>query len=302
MSTEETEDIPEFSLHDRTQLSLNDSARLFNRIEGMIFGGIILLAMAMAVSFLFYTIIDLYGTITPVPDCDTDAYTFSNFLYQPTEGCFVFEADFELITLEKFVGLIFTLHQGVDLFIVIVMMLLGAVGIWWLIKGRKIKQDMKGLKKEYVQQAYYFVLQTSTHGQTDVARDFFDIALDIFPELKERKIGVEKRGREFVIEEKIFEGEGNYKIDIIVDTREGKLFVKNFGNEHVSIDDFANFLKIIKKSYKEEDVFRVVGLAKSFDNRIIEELEVFKIKKKKIPCDLIQVREKGFAIINLGQV
>ena len=298
MSKEKTKDPPQFSLQERMHLSLDHSVKLFNRTEGMIIGGLVFAAMAIFVSFLFYTTVNLYGSITPIEDCERDIYAVSNFIFLPKEGCYDFKSNFDSITPEKFVGILYSYNEGVVILIAIVMIILGGMGIWWLIKGRKIKEEMKKIKNQYIKQAYYFVLQTSTH-EVNATEDFFNIAIDIFPELKEQEIkSLKKKGEELSIEETILGETDDYKIDAAQNTREGYFIIKNFEQEKVNFSDINTFVKAINKSYKDEDVFRIVCLGKSFNDSISKKYNELEIKKKVL--DFIRITDKGFDVHKIG--
>jgi len=298
MSKEKTKDPPQFSLQERMHLSLDHSVKLFNRTEGMILGGLFFAALAILVSYLFYTAVNLYGTISSIADCDRNTYLVSDYIFQPTEGCYDFVFNSELITIEKFVGILFSYLQDIAILIGIVMIILGAMGIWWIIKGRKIKEEMKKIKNQYIKQAYYFVLQTSKH-EFDPIEDFFNIAIDIFPELKEQEIkSLKKKGEELSIEETILGEADDYKIDAAQNTREGYFIIKNFEQEKVNFSDINTFVKAINKSYKDEDVFRIVCLGKSFNDSISKKYNELEIKKKVL--DFIRITDKGFDVHKIG--
>jgi len=298
VSKRKSKDLPKFSLQERMHLSLDDSVKLFNRTEAMIVGGLISAALAIAVSYLFFTTMNLYGSIVPVEDCKTDVYAVSDFIFHPEEGCYDFISNFDSITPEKFVGILYSYQQDVVTLIVIVMLLLGGMGIWWLIKGRKIKKEMKEIKNQYIKQAYYFVLQTSTH-EVDAIEDFFNIAIDIFPELKEQEIkSLKKKEEELSIEETILKDAENYKLDAAQNTREGDFIIKNFEQDEVNFSDINTLVKAISKSYKDKDVFRIVCLGKSFSDSISKKFNELEIKK--IVLDLIRITDKGFDVHRLG--
>ena len=130
MSKGKTKDLPQFSLQERMHLSLNNSVKLFNRTEAIILGGLIFAAMAIFVSFLFYTTVNLYGIITPVEGCDSDIYAVSDFIFHPEEGCYNFKSNFDSITPEKFVGILYSYNEGIVILIAIVIVILGGRGIW----------------------------------------------------------------------------------------------------------------------------------------------------------------------------
>jgi len=267
------DDLPQFSLQQKMHLSLNDSTRLFKRTEAIITGGLAFLAIALAVSYLFYTVIDLNGEIIDFPDCSSDAFRFDNFEYNPTEGCYNYNSNFGIIPVEKFVGLLYLFHQTSDGLIVLVMLMLGGLAIWWFVKGKKIKNRMIEIKKQYLNNAYHYILQTSTHEISTVAEDFFDIAIEIFPELKNEEIkSLKKTGKELEIQTQIFEDQGNYELDIEQKTKEGYFLIKYFKQDTVTFIELEGFLKIIKKNYKDDDIFRIVCLAKSFDDTVSKKI------------------------------
>ncbi len=299
MNQESNEKPPKLSLQEKMQLSLNDSARLFQRTKAVILGSFLFLLVAVLVSALFFTVVDLYGSIHSEEDCETDAFIFQNFQYQPKEGCYDFVSDFNVISSGKFVGLLYLFHQIVDGLILLVMIMLGGMIIWWILKGGTIHKRMNQIKRQYTTQAYYFTLQTSLHGD-NIVEDFFDIALEIFPEIKDEEIkSIQKTGNELEIQSTIIEKHGNYELDIEQPTKEGHFLVKNFQSPKVSFNEVEGLVKIVKDEYGKDKLLRLVCLAKSFDRSIIEKYEELKVEKNFL--DLIEIRDKGFRVISLGK-
>ena len=157
---------------------------------------------------------------------------------------------------------------------------------------------MKKIKTQYIKQAYYFVLQTSSH-EIHAIEDFFNIAIDIFPELKDEEAkSLEKKGKELEIEETILSDPQDYRLDASQNTREGYFIIKNFEQEQVNFSDINTLVKAINKSYEDKDIFRIVCLGRSFSESIIKKYDELDIKEKFL--DLIRITEKGFDVYKIG--
>ena len=288
----------ELSIQEKMMLTLRRTSQLQTYLEGVTIGALILLGLAIASGLFFLNVLLESGTLEALEGCDPGPYNEICDKYT-----FFSDVDSEII-----MATLFGAYKGIMGFIIITMILVSAVGIWLYVRGKSIRNDLNRIRNDYTNQAYFFVLSTATHGKReDIALDFFDVAEDVFPELKrEEVISLEKKGQEWEVEDiTIVDDEKKkekkeFRFDVVAKTKEGYFLIRYFTKDQVSPADVNETLEIADENFKTwtKGVFRLACLAKSFSNDAIKNYEL--LDDKKIPVDLILVREKGFSFAKIG--
>ena len=190
-----------------------------------------------------------------------------------------------------------------------IMLLCGACLVWLAINGKKIYRENRSINREYTQQAYLIALSLSSRTGDDASLDFYDIARDIFPELKKLDVeSMKESGEEISVSElEVDVGwawakkKFKYRFDIVQDTKYGNFIIKDF-KKKASYDDLEQCLKVTNDRENLQNGLRLVCLAEDYDSDILkkyEELE--KVKKGLIPVDFILVNEKGFSVLKISE-
>jgi len=187
-----------------------------------------------------------------------------------------------------------------------IFILLVSVGcVFWVLKaGRKIYGENESINREYTQQNYLLALSVSGREHKEADLDFFNIARDIFPELKKLDIeSVKKFGEEMEVEELTVEitdylgrKKSEYIFDIVTDTDDGRFVIKHF-KKKASYDDLKECLTVVKDQ-GWSSVLRLVCMAEDFDSDILKKYE--KLEVDTVPLDLILVNEKGFQTLKIS--
>lgn len=294
------EDTLELSTQEKMLLALRKTYQLRMYLEIVIIGSLLFLGMVIASNLFFTNVILESGTIEPLEDCISEPY-FEEICHKFTLFPDV-DAEILIIILDA------ALNTSL-FFTILAIFVIGSVGIWLYVRGRTIKKDLSKLHSDYTNQAYFFTLSTALHGSSeDVAMDFFELAEDIFPELKREEVSsLEKKGVEWEVEDVTVVDDTDkkekkeFRFDVAAKTKEGYFLVQYFPKDEVSYEEIDETLKIAKESFKTwtKDPFRLVILAKGFSKQAIEGYESL-IENKTIPVDFILVKEKGFSFIKIG--
>ncbi len=192
-----------------------------------------------------------------------------------------------------------------------IIILTSVIAFVWLLKiGRKAHKENQSIIREYTQQAYLIALSISDrlHSDDDIPLDFYDIARDIFPELKKLDIeSVKKTGEVKAVEEKIVDindvigrKKDDYTFDVVTNTENGMFIIKYF-KKNASYDDLKQCLEIIGSTKMNNiAVLRVVCISEGFDSDILKKYEELEKIKSYTPIDLILVNEKGFSALKIS--
>lgn len=129
---------------------------------------------------------------------------------------------------------------------------------------------MKEIKSEYIRMSYYFWFQTSIpKGDTDIEK-FLNLAIDVYPELKEAKLKSLKKNKDWDIS-KTSRRFKDGTFDVVINTSEGYFLIKLF--DDVNFDEIKKLLDKVSKIHKDKDVFRLVCIIKKFENILDEDKE-----------------------------
>ena len=266
-------------------------------LEGVTVGALIFLGLAIAAGLFFLNILLESGTIEPLEDCFPGTY------FQEMCDKFTFFSDEDS---EILITNLFGVYKGILFFIIITMILVSGVGIWLFIRGKSIKKELRKIRFDYTNQAYYFVLSTATHGKEEnISMDFFEIAQDVFPELKEADIeSIKKTGEELGVDQDLIitDDEKDYHFNVVAETKEGFFLIKYFISGKVYHSDLVKMIEMGKsvKTWKK-DTFRIVSLAAKYDDEAIKNYDTLQEGvENPIPVDLIAVGNKGFSFVKIG--
>ena len=194
----------------------------------------------------------------------------------------------------------------------------GGMAVWGYVKGNSRRKELRKLIRDYVTQSYYFTLSASTHGKDQIDIDFFNIAKGVFPELQREELkNLKKTGKEWeidslIIDHVVYEVKAqnkerlqDYEFDICAKTDDGFFVIKEFKEDQVSYEDLHKAVWIAANNIpeKRKDIFRMVCLANSFSKDAIDRhKDLEKSAKRKVPLDLIAVREKGFSVVKISRL
>ena len=300
----------ELSLEGKMFLAVRGYSKAITVTKFISFGVLIIFAAS-----LFMIVDDLdwitsFGTIDVAEGC---------WVLAP-EYCFIFTANPNGNT-NDLLFLIAFLYDDLSLLIWYLSFgLIGAGGmvVWFYVKGNSRRKELRKLVRDYVTQSYYFTFSSSTHGKDEIAEDFFNIAEGVFPELQREELkNFKKTGKEWevpsltiadvVYEVKTQNKESlqDYKFDICAKTDDGFFIIKEFKKDQVSYEDLHEAVWIAANNIpeKRKGVFRMVCLANSFSKDAIDgHKDLEKSTKRKVPLDLIVIREKGFSVVKISRL
>ena len=192
-------------------------------------------------------------------------------------------------------------------FYLILLLCIGCI-FWLAINGRKIYEENRSINREYTQQAYLIALSLSSRTGDDASLDFYDIARDIFPELKKLDVeSMKESGEEISVSELevdvgwAWSKKTKYTFDIVQDTKYGNFIIKDF-KKKASYDDLEQCLKVTNDRDNLKNGLRLVCLAEDYDSDILKKYEeLMKVVSRIIPVDLILVNEKGFSVLKISE-
>lgn len=281
-------------------LASRRTSQLQTYLEGVTIGALGFLVLAIASGLFFLNVLLESGTLEALEACDPGPYV---------EICdkFTFFSD---VDSEIIMATLFGAYKGIMGFIIITMILVSAVGIWLFVRGKSIKKEIRKIRSDYTNQAYYFILNTATHGeQEDISMDFFEIAQDVFPELKEADIeSIKKTGEELEVEDLAItdeedKSEKDYHFNVSAKTKAGFFLIKHFTKDKVTLLDLDKMIKMGKANAKTwtKGVFRFVCLAKNYDDNAIKNYDTLQEDDDNmIPVDLITIGKRGFSFVKIA--
>ena len=176
----------------------------------------------------------------------------------------------------------------------------GTAIAWFGHKGKNEQLQLNSIMRKYTNDSYFLALGLTSHkNDENISKDFYEMCLSVFPELKQADSkSLKETGEVLEFEELTLELEDkDYSLDVVTISNK-KFVVKYFGKTEVDYDQLEEYIKIVKKEFGT-DIFRVVCLAKFFDSRILKKYET--LPYQGIPLDLIIVTDNGFSGLKISE-
>lgn len=286
MQKEESEEV--FSLTEKMHLSLHKLGTFFLQYQILIGICVVIFTFALIASYPIFTEIDKFGVITKVDNCEPNIFE--------SKICTLFTPYSDLAIPAEFVAWVYYFTETMVFAMIPPLGTLYFMLFWYLKSGRKTYKELKELRNQFIRQSYLINFETSLpHGETETER-FLSIATTVFPEVKEVKKRLEKKGKEIWYREK-HEING-IRFDLVVATVAGNLILEF--KEHLKFEDVQNFVKRIDKSAsKEGGVFRAIIVTKKYDDSFKTDELITKMGslKRNFPLDLISQEDNGYSLI-----
>jgi hypothetical protein len=173
----------------------------------------------------------------------------------------------------------------------------GGALAWYIIRGRKHGSELTDIIQTYTRQAYFLALGLTAHGNgKNISFDFYEIAKNIFPELKEADKKSWKKSGKHSEAEKVILKNKKYAFDLVSTSSTGKFVIKHFQKTEVNYENIKECMKIAKDEFGN-DVLRLVCLADNFDKKILQKYD----ELDNIPTDLIIVTKEGFSALKISE-
>lgn len=243
------------------------------------------------VAFSFLSQYSLYeellavGTFSNTENCETRLVT-SCYNFTPFSEDFIFSYE----SVAYFYNSVYT----TVLFLGGAIGFLGGLGLWLLIRGRKIKKKLDTIMSNYIRQAYLVNFETVMPKGKTKQQKFFNIALTVFPELKEKYDMTRKKGKKYEYDKK--KKIGKYYFDLLFDTSEGKTGVMFF--ESLTFEELKKFIDNVKTHFDHEGD-RIICVSKKYDEffETKEFEDRLNKKNRQFNLDLILEEELGYSIL-----
>ena len=195
--------------------------------------------------------------------------------------------------------------------------------IAYFVRSRKFSMTLKDWTKNYFEQIYIIVFNTTIPKGTNEVENILDLSRYIFPELRSDYVKYSQDFIEnlyFLIKSKFittqkseekrmrkalhYKGNG-YSFDFALKTERGYFIIKNFHDKIVNIDDIQLLAQKAKSKFKDKymrtHIFRILIVAKNYDELFLnsESLERIMIQKvdTTIKIDLIVKENIGYSVL-----
>ena len=185
--------------------------------------------------------------------------------------------------------------------------------IYTYISSRRLYRDQNSWEKQYFESAYVLIFSSSIAEGTSTVEKVLNLAKMIFPELLVesksqkafRKI-FKKKSREQISSNNLnYKISPSYQVDLVLKTSNGYFIVNDFGDTKVSLEHLLelkqNIEHMFRDKYLRPNVLRVICVAKSYDEELMNEESMAKIMKEnlkpKVKIDLIIQDKFGFSVL-----
>ena len=158
---------------------------------------------------------------------------------------------------------------------------------------------LKDWSRDYLQQSYIVVFETTMPTGNTTGEKILNMATAVFPELTGAtytptfwrgplryivlysKSKLEKVKKHKTIPKTLNYKINSYLLDLVLETKDGLLIVKDFKDKVVTLNDLKQLERLIDSHFKKEVIFRIIVVAKTFDHSLLnnESLEKQIIKE-----------------------
>lgn len=175
--------------------------------------------------------------------------------------------------------------------------------IWLQLRGKKWSGTADILRRQHRMESYFSTLSLATRETDDISLDFFNIAVDVFPELKQHESKINQESGEIELESMTLEKKNNYKFDVWEDTKEGTFLIKSFPHNapkmKVTYEQIEKAAELAKD--EPDNCLRLVCLGDAFESKAVEEISKIEDKMEfKVPIDLILGNSIGFSAVRIS--
>ena len=171
------------------------------------------------------------------------------------------------------------------------------------LRGKKWSGTADILRRQHRMESYFSTLSLATRETDDISLDFFNIAVDVFPELKQHESKINQESGEIELESMTLEKKNNYKFDVWEDTKEGTFLIKSFPHNapkmKVTYEQIEKAAELAKD--EPDNCLRLVCLGDAFESKAVEEISKIEDKMEfKVPIDLILGNSIGFSAVRIS--
>jgi hypothetical protein len=194
--------------------------------------------------------------------------------------------------------------------------------IYFFLYRRNI-QRLKDWQLDYLEQSYIIVFETILPKGNTTSEKVLNLSRAVFPELTPEyaSYGNPVHRFEFFVKNKLkptkresalqtvnYKGKP-YPFDIVLDTLKGYFIIKDFKDKVVSFEDLKQLTDIAGKKfkdivYRETKVFRILCVAKEYDQRLMQQDTLERLMTKELKADfyidLIVEEKTGFSVLWVG--
>ena len=186
---------------------------------------------------------------------------------------------------------------------VLLVIIVVATIIWYTYRGLKWSGTVDILRRQHRMESYFSTLSLATRETDDISLDFFNIAVDVFPELKQHESKINQESGEVELEAVTLEKKNNYKFDVWEDTKNGTFLIKSFPHNapkmKVTYEQIEKAAGLAKN--EPANCLRLVCLGDAFESKAVEEISKIEDKmESKVPIDLILGNSIGFSAVRIS--
>lgn len=252
----------------------------------VIFAGI-LAAYGLVAGFGYHDMLSNYGHAEKLPGACFPISVGKCTVFFPSSN--------NLKPLSEVIGFSFDL---INMMMLIFSLLVGIHAImgFQIFRSNKMRKELKELRHELVRQSYLFNFQTTLPTGLSSLEKIMRLSCAVFPELDKEK--VKELTRSQTIHYRANGIDKTYTLDSVLETNEGDFVVKFF-DDSVTFEDIEKLVAAVSDYFKDEKVFRVISVAKTYD-KIFESGELeYKMNrlKRKFNIDLIIERKNDYSMI-----
>ena len=165
-----------------------------------------------------------------------------------------------------------------------------------MIYSQREAKKLNKLVDGFIRKSYFINFETAIPKGANKVEKILNEAIKVFPELKETKREAEKKGKKLHYE--INKEIGDFVYDLSLKTKSGEFFLVKFF-ETETFDELEKIVKNTNKAFKKHKVFRLIYVAKDFQN-VFQDYgfeDRMNSLSRSFKLDLIEEQDEGYSMV-----
>jgi len=196
------------------------------------------------------------------------------------------------LTEEEEISLIADAESLIYLAVMLLVILSGLLVFGW-IYGKKQGKKLEELVDGFIRKSYLINFETAVPKGSTRVEKILNVALKVFPELKETEKKAKQKGKQMHYE--LNKEVGDFVYELSLKTKSDELFLVIFLEEQ-SFDELKAIVKNTNKKFGKNKIFRLICVGTDFTQVFTDHSaeEIMDDLSRSFKLDMIEEHEKGY--------
>ena len=175
----------------------------------------------------------------------------------------------------------------------ILLVIVGGLIVFETINGKKQRKILEELVDGFIRKSYLINFETAVPKGSTRVEKILNVALKVFPELKETEKKAKQKGKQIHYE--LNKEVGDFVYELSLKTKSGELFLVIFLEEQ-TFEELEAIVKNTNKKFEKNKIFRLICVGTDFTQVFTDHSveEIMDDLSRSFKLDMIEEHEKGY--------